>query len=178
MRISLYMALSLDGYIADAAGGVDWLSMVEEPGEDYGYQAFYDSVDALILGSRTYEQILEWGGWPYPGKPAWVLSSRSLPTRAPEVTVTASSPAELLAEMKMTGVNHAWLVGGAETAAPFIHQGRVSHYILSLVPLLLGDGLPLFSTGIGRHALTLVERRSFPSGLVQLCYETTAESET
>lgn len=170
MEISLYIATSLDGYIADTAGGVDWLSVVEEPGEDYGYQSFYDSVDALILGSRTYEQVLDWGDWPYPGKPAWVLSSRALPA-PPEVTVVDTGPHELVREMDALGIRRAWLVGGAETVAAFVRAGQVARYIISLVPVILGDGLPLFLPGVGHHGLRLVDHRRFHTGLVQLTWE-------
>ena len=83
-----YVAASLDGYIATHDGGVEWLSPFEGTGEDYGFAQFYASVDALLLGSRTYEQSLTFRVWPYPGKLCWVFSQRPLPVSRPEVILT------------------------------------------------------------------------------------------
>ena len=87
-HIVFYVAMSLDGYIATPHGGIKWLAFFEKAGEDYGYATFYSSIDAVVLGSKTYERTLTFGGWPYPGKPCWVCSHRRLGATAPDVTVT------------------------------------------------------------------------------------------
>ena len=77
LEVVYYVACSVDGLIATPDGGLDWLTPFESSSEDYGYAAFYDSIDSVLVGSRTFEQSLTFGGWPYPGKPAWVFSARS-----------------------------------------------------------------------------------------------------
>ena len=90
-HIVLYIATSVDGYIATADGSVDWLSEVNDSDEDYGYDQFYAGVDALVMGSKTYEQVLTFGDWPYPDKPVYVMSQRQLQARPSRVIVTADS---------------------------------------------------------------------------------------
>ena len=174
-EVVYYVAASLDGYIAGADGGVDWLSAVERPGEDYGYATFFAAVDALIMGSATYEQVLGFGAWPYGDKPCWVLTQRPLEAASPGVIITPQSPAEIVAEMEERQVKRAWLVGGSAVAASFRAQGLVSEYVVSVIPTILGEGIPLFAIGGPQEALTLIECRSFESGLVQLTYESAAD---
>jgi dihydrofolate reductase len=100
--IIYYVATSLDGFIATPDGGVEWLDPFETADEDYGYSAFYASVEAMLLGSRTYEQLLTVGEWPYPGKPGWVFTKRSVGVSRPEVILTARSPREMIAEVLST----------------------------------------------------------------------------
>jgi dihydrofolate reductase len=93
--------------------------------EDYGYSAFYQSVDALIEGSRTYEQARGFDEWPHPGKPCWVCTRRTLESEHSEVIFTSGSPKEIVAEMRRSGFRRVWLVGGAELAASFRKQGLI-----------------------------------------------------
>ena len=169
-EVDLYIAMSLDGYIADPEGGVGWLSMVETAGEDYGYASFYDSVEAVFMGSHTYEQIAQFGHWPYEGKPCHVFSRRALQADG-DVTVTASEPREVLNNLAQEGVRRAWLVGGAELTSSFRVNRLISRYIISLVPILLGSGIRLFSPPLPEERLKLTGTRSYPSGLVQMTYE-------
>lgn len=171
-EVVLYIASSLDGYIATADGGVEWLSAVELEGEDYGYQAFFDSIDALVMGSRTYEQILGFGEWPYGNKPCWVLSRRALDPVVPSVQITAETVDGLLATLGSQGLKRIWLVGGSALIEAFERAGRINEYIISVVPQLLGDGLPLFVPGGRSRALELLNCRGYKSGLVQLHYRT------
>jgi dihydrofolate reductase len=103
-EIIYYVASSLDGYIATPDGGIAWLAPFESAGEDYGYAAFYASVDALLLGSRSYEQVLGFPSWPYPGKPCWVFSRRVLERADPLVILTPKSPREVASELDMRGI--------------------------------------------------------------------------
>lgn len=171
-EVVLYIASSLDGYIATVDGGVEWLSAVELEGEDYGYQAFFDSIDALVMGSRTYEQILGFGEWPYGNKPCWVLSSRALNSVVPSVQITAETVDGLLAALATQGLKRIWLVGGSALIGAFERAGSIDEYIVSVVPRLLGDGLPLFVPCGRSRALELLDCRRYESGLVQLHYRT------
>lgn len=166
--VVLYIACSLDGYIATPEGSVEWLSLVEAEGEDYGYQAFFDSVDALVMGSRTYRQIREFGEWPYGDKPCWVMSRHPLPESGPSVRVSQDAVEDFLKRLQEQGVRRLWLVGGGALVDAFERAGGINEYIISFIPLLLGDGIPLFAAGRPPRALTLLDDRSYPSGLVQL----------
>jgi dihydrofolate reductase len=171
-NIVYYVATSLDAYIATSDSGIKWLSAYEMEGEDYGYQDFYESVDTLVIGSRTYEQILNLGAWPYPEKPCWVLSRRQLTVEQPEVTPTSLSPQEIVSELRGRGLKRVWLVGGGQLATSFRRQGLIDEYIVSVMPIILGSGISLFGTTEYRENLDLVECKSYPSGCVQLHYLT------
>ena len=169
-KIIYYVATSLDSYIATPDGGVDWLSAYNTGEEDYGYSAFYQSIDALVEGSRTYEQALGFGEWPHPGKPCWVCTQRPFETKHPEVRFTPASPAEVVAELRRSNLRRVWLVGGARLAASFRAQGLIDEYIVSVIPTILGSGVALFGSPGPQENLTLVQCKSYPSGLVQLSY--------
>jgi dihydrofolate reductase len=178
------VAASLDGFIATPDGGISWLAPFETLGEDYGYEAFYASIDALLLGSRTYEQVLTFESWPYPGKPCWVFSRRSLAPARPEVRVTAESPREVATELDALGSHKTWLVGGGRLAGAFEAAGLITEYIVAIIPVLLGAGIPLFSVphaelpGLPQgsktfpdgQALRLAAHSVYPNGVVQLRY--------
>ena len=167
-EIVLYIACSLDGYIAREDHGIDWLDAVDVPGEDYGYAAFYDSVDALLVGSRSLDAI--GGAWPYQGKPGWLFSRRDIPAPHADVTVTRQEPREVVAELAARGVRRAWLIGGGELIASFRAAGLVSEYIVFVLPVLLGSGIPLFPRGQPDERLRLTHTHAYASGLVELRY--------
>jgi dihydrofolate reductase len=169
-NVILYIATSLDSYIARKDGRVDWLSMVETSDTDYGYADFYQSVDALVMGSRTYEQALGFGDWPYPGKPSYVFTTRNLTSERKDVIFTSAKPDTVIREMDAQGFTRIWLVGGAELTAVFLKFHLVDEYILSVVPTILGEGIPLFLPPIPEEKLKLVELQQYPTGLVQLRY--------
>jgi dihydrofolate reductase len=177
-HIIYYVAASVDGYIATADGGVEWLSAFDAAGEDYGYHDFYASVDGIVMGSRTYQQVLDFGDWPYPGKPTWVLSSRNVRTTREEVTVTSQSPLKLALEMDIRKIDRLWLVGGANLAASFRANGLISEYIVSIMPVVLGAGIPLLKAGGRDDALELSQVKRYSTGVVQLHYVPAAEPET
>ena len=161
MEIIYYVACSLDGLIATPDGGIDWLKPYEGTSEDYGYGEFYASVQAVLLGRRTYEQCLQFSEWPYPGKPYWVFSRAS-----------GNTPGSVVAEMKARGLRRAWLVGGGKLAAAFRAESLITEHIVSIVPVVLGAGIPLFDGPGPVQQLRLVSSRAYPSGIVQLRYET------
>ena len=169
-NVILYIACSFDGYIARGDGNIEWLSMVESGSQDYGYQKFYDSVDALIMGRKTYQQILSFGKWPYPGKPCYVLSRNIMESKRSDVFISSADPAALMTRFSEKGSTRVWLVGGADTLKTFLNQELVHEIIVSYIPFLLGDGIPLFQPGIPERNLTLLSTETFPNGLLQVHY--------
>jgi dihydrofolate reductase len=161
VEIIYYVAASLDGLIATSDGGIEWLRPYEGSGEDYGYAEFYASVEAVLLGRATYEKCLEFPEWPYPGKPYWVFSHAN-----------GNTPATVVAEMKARGLRRAWLVGGGKLAGAFRAEGLITEHIVSIVPVVLGAGIPLFEGTGPTQPLRLVSSRAYASGIVQLRYET------
>ena len=179
MDVIYYVASSLDGYIATRDGEVNWLNPYQIAGEDYGYAAFLDSVDGLILGSRTYEQVLDFGvEWPYPGKPTWVMSRRSLETPFEGVQVTSQSPSHLMAELEQRGHRRLWLVGGTAIVDAFRNANLITEYQIAIMPTLLGRGFALFSAAKSAKPLHLIHSISYPNGVVQLHYATQLASKT
>ncbi|MNF34633.1 Dihydrofolate reductase [compost metagenome] len=173
-----YVAASLDGYIARPDGRVDWLKPIEEAGDDHGYQAFYDSIDGLLMGRVTYETILAFGGaWPYPGKPCTVLTRGEPAPVAPEVRISHDTPALAIDQLAAAGCKRIWLVGGGSLAGTCYSAGLLDELVVSFIPHLLGAGIPMFATGLERR-LQLREQRSFPTGVVQLHYQLLPDSET
>jgi dihydrofolate reductase len=169
--ITLYIAASVDGYIATGDGSVDWLEAFgQDPEEPGGYEAFYETVDCLVMGSRTYEQVLGFGGWPYAGKPTYVLTSRDLP-RADDAVQFAEGDVEALADRLTAQYDHVWLVGGADLAQTFLRHHLVDRLQLTLVPVLLGAGVRLFTDTGGQAALRHRETTTHESGLVELRYD-------
>ena len=165
-----YVAASVDGYIAKPDGGLDWLAPYQGGEEDYGYAQFYQSVDAVLMGRKTYEQSLAFGAWLYPGKSCWVFSHGSAKNLPADVVVTTQSPAQVMAEIAARGIKRAWLVGGGALAASFQSQGLITEYIVTIIPVILGDGIPLFAPSGVNENLKLVEAKQYPTGLMQLRY--------
>ena len=186
-----YCASSLDGYIAEVDDSLDWLLNYQgtfaheaaEPGpmsEGGGYERFYEGVRALVAGSATYEWILDHldvaggGEWPYQGKPCWVLSSREL--RLPEgegadVRVVDASVGELYGEMAAAaGDGVLWVLGGGGVASQFADEGLLDEVQVTVVPIVLGDGKPLFEHRLTNGAMQLTGTRTFKNGMVELRY--------
>jgi dihydrofolate reductase len=172
-RCSVYIATSLDGFIARPDGGLDWLSAMNRPGEDYGYQRFFDSVDALVMGRKTYRVALGFDPWPYQGKRCVVLAHNPRPPRHGE-EFHSGPPGPLLARLAADGVKRIYIDGGA-VVREFLAAGLIDDLTVSVIPVLLGQGIPLFGGG-GEHRLHLLESRAFESGLVQLSYQIAVSS--
>lgn len=166
--IALYIAASLDGYIARPDGDIDWLSIVDGFDDDYGYAAFYKSVDALLMGSKTYTQVCGFGDWPYPDKKTYVLSSRKISSDLPDVQIIPPDIEIMLESIRR--YNKVWLVGGAQLVNSLHQAGVIDEYILSIIPIILGEGIPLFIPPLAEQQLKLVSSESYSSGLVQLHY--------
>jgi dihydrofolate reductase len=176
-HLILYIACSLDGYIARPNGSVDWLDAFNQAGgEDYGYGDLLRRCGAIIMGANTYRQVLSFGPWPYAGTPCYLLTHRPPTALAdPLVRAYAGSPAALVRKLKKAADGDApakdiWLVGGAQTAGQFIGKGLVDEYIISIIPLLLGRGVPLWLETGPERKLKLLGVKSYPRGVVQVRY--------
>ncbi|MDA0875377.1 MAG: dihydrofolate reductase family protein [Bacteroidetes bacterium] len=175
MRASVYMAVSLDGFIARENGDLDWLPSGEDvAGEDHGYHAFMDTVDAIVMGRNTFEKVLSFGvGWPYADKPVVVLSRSAyeLPADLPDtVCVLGGTMTDIVAGLLQRGFEHVYVDGGV-TVQHFLRDGLIHRMILTVIPVVLGSGIPLFGALAEDAQLSLWDHRSWPSGLVQLTYE-------
>lgn len=173
MEATVYIATSLDGFIARDNGAIDWLPVGGDPGEDYGFREFFDSVDALVMGRNTYELVLTFGGWPYGDKPVVVLTSRSL--EIPEahrgrVEVMAAPPREVVRRLEERGLRRLYVDGG-KTVQGFLAEGLIQRLIITRIPVLIGRGIPLFGPLPQDIHLRHVETRQYPSGLVQSEYQ-------
>jgi dihydrofolate reductase len=175
MKASVYIATSLDGYIARENGDIDWLAAgdSEESGEDYGYHEFVDSVDVLVMGRHSYEKVLSFGKWPYGNKPVVVLSSRALhiPSDiAQTVESKSGSPAEVVKQLAERGAKHLYIDGG-QTIQGFLNASLIQQLIITRIPILIGRGIPLFGPLNRDLKLRHIETRSFATGLVQSRYQ-------
>ncbi|WP_440772137.1 dihydrofolate reductase family protein [Natronorubrum sp. DTA28] len=169
--ITLYIAASLDGFVATEDGGVEWLESYQDESDDTGggYEDFFGRVDCLVMGSRTYEQVLTFGEWPYDEKPTYVVTHRDLPLATDCVELFAGELRDLADELTAR-YEHSWLVGGAALSRAFLRQGLLDEIRLTIVPVLLGRGISLFDDGGIERGLTLLERPSSANGLVELRY--------
>jgi len=167
-RCSVFIATSLDGYIARSDGTFDFLSIVERPDEDYGFAEFFASVDALVIGRNTYETALAFPEWPYAGKRCIVLTHRETPSVHGE-QFFAGEPAALVDTLGLSGAQRLYVDGGA-VIRQFLADGLIDDLTLSIVPMLLGQGVPLFGQEVPEQLLVLKTSKSYESGLVQLCY--------
>jgi len=166
-KISIYIATSIDGYIARKDGSLDWLDQVGGFDEDYGFQKLLDSIDALIIGRKTYE-IATTVSDPYPEKRVIVLSN-TLNSVRNDMELYRGDLVKLLSQLHSEGIKHVWIDGGV-TISQFLDLQMVDSITLSVIPVILGSGIPLFHL-TKEHACRLIASQSYPSGLVQLNYE-------
>ncbi len=165
-----YVASSIDGFIADTKGGVGWLDSINSSGIDHGYDEFYRGIDSLIIGRRTYEQILEFGGWPYAGKPCWVMTSKHGESTFNDVIFSEKSPQEVVKEITDKGFKRTWFVGGGKLAQSFHNSGLITEYYISFIPVLLGGSIPLLGAPAQQTSLVLKETRKYDTGVFQVRY--------
>lgn len=165
-----YVASSVDGLIAPSDGSLDWLAPFSDSGEDHGYLDFYAAVDALVVGARTYEQMLGFGEWPHNDRPVTVMSSRALSAAGPRVTVSPLGPRGVVDQLVSEGHRRIWLVGGGALASSFAAEGLIDEYIISYVPVVLGSGVGLLGGRGDMRALHLIDSETFSDGIVQCRY--------
>jgi dihydrofolate reductase len=178
-----YCASSLDGFIANPDDTLDWLTRYQgsydgadaEPMKG-SYDAFYDGVGAMVMGSATYQFVLdEVDEWPYAGKPAWVLTSRELPRPGGDdvdVRFATGELAALNAEMlAAAGDRDLWVIGGGNVVSQFADEGLLDELIVTVVPVVLGEGKPLFDRRVPGGPMQLLGTRTWDTGMVELRYE-------
>jgi dihydrofolate reductase len=169
----VFIATSLDGYISRLDGDTSWLSGASTDGEDHGYERFIASVDAIVMGSGTFEKVLTFDEWPY-RKHVIVMSqslrSDTIPAAlSRKVHITSDAPKATLEKMSKQGWRRAYIDGG-QVIQSFLRAGLIDDIIVTRVPLLLGNGRPLFGPLHRDVKLDHVETTAFPSGLVQSRY--------
>jgi len=179
-RVTIHMAASLDGFIARRDGTVDWLETSDEyaGGESIepGFvEAFLESIDCYVMGSRTYETALRFEarglGWSYGDKPVFVLTTRELPRTRDTVEFHSGDLASFVNERLRPAFRSIWFVGGGAVAGECLRRGLADEVRYSILPVLIGDGVRFFEKLDGDVALHLVEARAYRSGVVDLRYE-------
>jgi dihydrofolate reductase len=170
MQASVFIATSLDGFIAREDGGLDWLP--EDGGEPHGYDEFMATVDALVIGRKTYETVLGFDSWPYGTKPVVVLSTTLSKLKVPEGAVCelfSGSPPEIVDLLTGRGINHIYVDGGV-TIQGFLKAGLIQRMTVTRIPVLLGAGIPLFGPLPRDIRFQHVWTKSYRSGMVQSEY--------
>ncbi|HSC77523.1 MAG TPA: dihydrofolate reductase family protein [Candidatus Acidoferrales bacterium] len=170
MKASVFVGASVDGFIARPDGRLDWLP--PGGGEPHGYDEFMATVDALVIGRKTYETVLAFDAWPYGEKPVFVLSTRPLAPAPADAKVERMSgdPAEIVSQLAAGGIHHVYVDGGI-TIQRFLRAGLIQRLIITRVPVLIGAGIPLFGATDRDIVLKHVATRQYASGLVQSEYE-------
>jgi dihydrofolate reductase len=171
VKVSVFIGTSLDGFIARLDGSYDFLPA--DGGEPHGYNEFFASVDALVIGRKTFETVLAFEAWPYEKKRVVVLSSQPInvsAVRGGVVEQMSGDPAEIVAQLAADGVQHIYVDGGI-TIQRFLRAGLIQHLTITRVPVLIGEGIPLFDKLPHDLQLRHVATREYASGLVKSEYE-------
>jgi dihydrofolate reductase len=171
LKASVFVGASVDGFIARPNDALDFLDSGGGEGS-HGFEEFMATVDALVMGRRTYEVVVAFNAWPYGTTPVIVLSSRPEILPAPEGSVVehmSGTPAEVVGRLEARGLSHLY-VDGAQTIQQFLRAGLITRLVVSHVPVLIGSGISLFGPLPGDVRLTHVNTREFPGGMVQSEY--------
>ncbi|MBD2085962.1 dihydrofolate reductase family protein [Trichocoleus sp. ST-U3] len=166
-KVILFIASSLDGYIARQSGDIDWLFT----DQDYSYSEFFASVDTLLMGRKTYEQVLTFGEYPYKGVKSYVFTKNPLFPADSNAEVIREDIKEFVEQLRQVDGKNIWLVGGSQLTHALMSQNLVDELILSIHPTILGEGIPLFDNGTISQSLNLTKCQTYDSGLVQLSYD-------
>lgn len=179
-RVTIHMATSLDGFVARRDGSVDWLETADEfPGGETltpeAMAAFLASIDCYVMGSRTYETALRFeaqgAGWAYGDRPTFVLTTRELPRTRANVEFFAGDLAVLLDERLRPRFRNIWVAGGGAVAGECLRRGLADVVSCSIVPVVIGDGIPFFDRLDRDVMLHLAETKAYANGMVELRYE-------
>ncbi|MEK6982660.1 MAG: dihydrofolate reductase family protein [Candidatus Micrarchaeota archaeon] len=167
VKIALFIACSLDGFIADLNGEIAWLFQ----DQDYGYSKFYESIDVLVMGNNTYKTTLTFDTFPHKDKECFVFSKKEKREKDENVTFVKNSVRKFILDMQKNGKKKIWLVGGSELIYEFLKENLIDEFIISIHPILLGRGINLFKESAIRKELKLIKAEKFETGLVQLTYK-------
>jgi dihydrofolate reductase len=181
LNTSVFIATSLDGFIARPDGSIDWLIQANAAvpkGEDCGYKAFMDTVDILVMGRNTFEQVLSFDEWPYSDKRVIVLTRKGVEIPAAlrqTVSATSEPPAMLAKRLESEGAQHLYIDGG-QTIQSFLSAGLINELTITIIPILLGAGRPLFGPIKSDIALIHLSTQAYPFGFVQSKYRVVKET--
>ncbi len=182
IKCSVYIAASVDGFIARPDGDVDWLHRPEysapEAG-DYGYEEFIASIDTLVMGRNSFEKVLSFSEWPYGEMPVVVLSSSGpvIPKELQDrVTVQNAAPEEVVSRLSALGRRHLYIDGGI-TIQRFLRMGLIDEMTITRIPILLGDGIPLFGAIGTELQLEHIATNSYENGFVQNRYRVIGDND-
>lgn len=170
-EIILYIAVSKDGFIADKKGGIAWLEKYNSGKEDYGYNDFYHSIDALVMGKNTYNQLLTFGRWPFAKKKSYVFADKDTQTTNRDIEIVTTDVATFMKKIERFGTKRLWLMGGAQIIESFYKLNLIDEYIIAVMPEKLGEGIALPKQIFQAKDLKLVDTIKYPqSGIVQTYY--------
>jgi dihydrofolate reductase len=168
-KLILYSAISMDGYIAKTDGSVDWLHdpALNIEGEDFGYQAFFDSIDTTLMGANTFRQVLGFDiPFPYSGKTNYVFTRKKALSHE-NITVIKDEIESFTSELKKKKAKDIWLIGGGQINAVMERAGLIDEYILSFIPVFLGSGIKLFEGKVPFRKLKLEKTETYKNGMIQ-----------
>lgn len=172
----LYIATSLDGFIARSDGNLDWLTSFPHPESgDYGYAELLESIGTIIVGRLTYDEVIGFGiDWPYSGFDTYVVTKNSaLKIKSPDTYLLTDNLKDVVTDLKRKTKKDIWLVGGGKLNTTFINEGLLDKMVISIIPKIIGEGLPLFADKPKETNWKLVNTKSFNTGVVNLTYERT-----
>lgn len=171
-KIKLYIAVSMDGFIADKNGGVAWLENLPNPDLlDYGYYAMYDSIDTTLMGNATYQQVLGFDvPFPYSDKTNFVFTRNSSLIKDENVTFVNDNIVDFVKDLKSKEGKAIWLIGGGQINTILLNADLIDEMIVSYMPTVLGEGVPLFSSNTQLKSLRLLKSETFSTGVVSLTY--------
>jgi dihydrofolate reductase len=171
-KIKLYIAASIDGYIAQSNGDLDWLTEYPINSEtNYGYNDFFESIDTIVMGGRTYRDILCMDVvWPYTNKMTYVITHNPMRTKE-NIHFITDNIVETISQLRKEKGKNIWLVGGGEIIAMLLNEDLIDEMIITYIPVILGNGIPLFPNNPKESAWILKKNASYKNGAIQVLYE-------
>jgi len=166
-KVKLFIASSLDGFIAGPGEDISWLFSYS----DYGYKDFYNSIDTTLSGYNTYRLALSFGSFPYPDKTNYVFSRLHQHSEESPVIIVATNPARFVRDLKEKSGKDIWLVGGGQLNTLLLNEDLIDEMVISIHPIILGKGIPLFGGNSKQSTLNMIRSESFESGLLQVTYK-------
>ncbi|PXV61111.1 dihydrofolate reductase [Dysgonomonas alginatilytica] len=172
-KIKLYIASSIDGYIASLDGDLDWLTEFPNPQQlDYGYKDFFESIDTVIMGGKTYRDILAMDVvWPYKDKETYIVTRHAGSKTEPNIHFLNENIIETISELKSKQGKDIWLVGGGELVSMFLNSDIIDNMIITYIPIILGDGIPLFPKMKKESQWQLLNSQSYNNGVLCIDYQ-------
>ena len=166
-KLKLFIASSLDGYIARPDGAIDWLPT---DGNDYGYHDFIDTIDTTLMGGKTYRDVLRFGEFPYANLENYVFTRSRAMKKATNVQFVSEDICRFTRVIKNQSGKSIWLIGGSEIITALYNEKLIDEYIVAIIPTILGRGIPMFFDLKQQEKLQLINSKAYPSGVVQLAY--------